>query len=102
MKGLSRRLSLGWWVVAICLLSQPLPAQSGLSSTSAEGELVPGANPAVRYPVAHFSGSGLFASFDYGWLYFSRDTIRYEVVRGGRGHAFEFRRSELEDRKSVV
>jgi hypothetical protein len=50
----------------------------------------------VRYPVAHISGSGLFASFDYGYLYFSRDTIRYEVVRGGQDHAFEFRRSELE------
>ena len=103
MKRLSRRLSLCWWVLAICLMSPFLSAQikggssaSTLGGGSAEGELVPGDNPAVRYPVAHSSGSGLFASFDYGWLSFSRDTIRYEVVRGGQGHSFEFRRSELE------
>ena len=95
-----RRLSFYGCVVLLCLSALPLWGQSKASSrsgTSSEGELVnPGENPAVRYPVAHFSGSGLFASFDYGWLYFSRDTIRYEVVRGDKGHSFEYRRSELE------
>ena len=89
----------GW--VAALLLSVPLWGQKGaassMSGSSTEGELVnPGDNPAVRYPVAHIAGSGLFASFDYGYLYFSRDTIRYEVVRGNSNRAFEFRRSELE------
>ena len=91
-----RRLSCFAFLGVLCLAGLPLHAQITISSTSAEGELVnPGNNPAVRYPVAHFT-SGLFASFDYGWLYFSRDTIRYEVVRGGGGHAFSFNRSELE------
>ncbi|HEV2021052.1 MAG TPA: hypothetical protein VGQ94_00835 [Terriglobales bacterium] len=95
-----RRFAFYGCVVVLCLAWLPLWGQSKASSrsgTSSEGELVnPGDNPAVRYPVAHFSGSGLFASFDYGWLSFSRDTIRYEVVRGDKGHSFEYRRSELE------
>lgn len=101
---LARRLLLCGWLAALLLASVALWGQKGaaptMSGSSADGELVnPGDNPAVRYPVAHFSGSGLFASFDYGYLYFSRDTIRYEVVRGGVNHAFEFRRSELEAAK---
>ncbi|HEV2021830.1 MAG TPA: hypothetical protein VGQ94_04820, partial [Terriglobales bacterium] len=84
-----RRFAFYGCVVAFCLSALPLWGQikaSSRSGTSSEGELVnPGDNPAVRYPVAHFSGSGLFASFDYGWLSFSRDTIRYEVVRGDKG-----------------
>jgi len=92
-----RRLCFYGCVAALALAGLPLWGQITISSTSAEGELVnPGDNPAVRYPVAHFGGSGLFASFDYGYLYFSRDTIRYEVVRGGQGHAFSYNRSELE------
>jgi hypothetical protein len=88
------------WLATLILFSASLWGQKGaapsMSGSSAEGELVnPGDNPAVRYPVAHFGGAGLFASFDYGYLYFSRDTIRYEVVRGG-GHPFEFPRSALE------
>jgi hypothetical protein len=99
MRLLIRRLSFCILVAAFGLVCLPLVGGkvplSSLSGSSAEGEFVPGPNPAVRYPVAHFS-SGLFASFDYGWLIFSRDTIRYEVVRGDGGHSFEFRRSELE------
>ena len=92
-----RRLFFYGCVIAFGLAGLPLWSQVMISSASAEGELVnPGNDPAVRYPVAHFGGSGLFASFDYGWLYFSRDAIRYEVVRGGGGHAFSFSRSELE------
>ncbi|MGH9669719.1 MAG: hypothetical protein ACRD3A_06390 [Terriglobales bacterium] len=97
MNSFLRRLSFYGCVGAMCL-SLPLWGQtrSTLSGTSAEGELVPGDIPGVRYPVSHVGGSGLFASFCYGWLSFSRDTIRYEVVRGDSGHSFEFRRSELQ------
>jgi len=92
-----RRLSSYGILVVLCLGGLPLWGQLKPSGGSAEGELVnPGDNPAVRYPVAHFSSGGLFASFDYGWLYFSRDSVRYEVVRGGGNNAFSFSRSELE------
>ncbi len=99
MERFLRRLSLLGFLLLFCLGGLPLGGQtrSTFSGASSEGELVnPGDNPAVRYPVAHIGGAGLFASFDYGWLYFSRDTIRYEVVRGGGGNAFSFSRSELQ------
>jgi len=99
MERFLRRLSLFGFLLVLSLGGLPLWAQtrSTFSGASSEGELVnPGDNPAVRYPVAHIGGGGLFASFDYGWLYFSRDSIRYEVVRGGGGNAFSFSRSELQ------
>ncbi len=99
MKRFLRRSSLFGFLFLFWLGGLPLGGQtrSTMSGASSEGELVnPGDNPAVRYPVAHIGGGGIFASFDYGWLYFSRDTIRYEVVRGGGGNAFSFSRSELQ------
>jgi len=99
MERFCRRLSLYGFLLLFCLGGLPLRGQSRstMSGASSEGELVnPGDNPAVRYPVAHIGGAGLFASFDYGWLYFSRDAIRYEVVRGGGGNSFSFSRNELQ------
>jgi hypothetical protein len=95
----SKRLLVCGWVAAVCLLCLPLSAQvkrgSSSSTPSVASTPVSGDNIAVRYSVSHVHG-GMFPSFCFGWLYFSRDTIRYEVVRGDRGHSFQFRRSELE------
>ncbi|MDP9264184.1 MAG: hypothetical protein M3O85_07705, partial [Acidobacteriota bacterium] len=86
--------------MVLCLSWLPLWGQaikgSARRGASAGSEPASGDNLAVRYAVTHFSGSGLFASYCYGWLYFSRDRIRYEVVRGDGGHAFSYSRSELE------
>ncbi|MBZ5646832.1 MAG: hypothetical protein LAN37_06370 [Acidobacteriia bacterium] len=68
--------------------------QAATPSGSDAVELVSaGDHPVFRYPVAHqhaASGCG-------GYLYFSRDTIRYEVVHpeSDKGHSFEYKRSDL-------
>ena len=69
-------------------------ANTAASSGDDAVELVTGGDhPVFRYPVAHqhaASGCG-------GYLYFSRDTIRYEVVRpdSDKRHSFEEKRADL-------
>jgi len=63
-------------------------------STDDSVELVSaGDNPVFRYPVAHQHA----ASGCAGYLYFSRDSIRFEVLKPekDKGHSFEQRRSDL-------
>lgn len=52
-----------------------------------------GANPVIRFPVGHQH----FVSGCYGYLYFSRDAIWYDVVGPAKDkdHAFHERRSDL-------
>jgi len=53
----------------------------------------PGGEFILRYPVAHQHA----ATGCLGWLYISRDTMRYEVLHPPQdmGHAFELKRSDL-------
>lgn len=96
---MTRRLSL---LVPIVLLSVSLSyaqfmSKRGRAAAPASDDAVElvssGDNPVFRYPVAHqhaASGCG-------GYLYFSRDTIRYEVVQPekDKGHSFQQRRADL-------
>ena len=82
---------------AVAVASGQLGSKRGSSSAPSNEDAVElvtgGDHPVFRYPVAHqhaASGCG-------GYLYFSRDSIRYEVVRpeGDKGHSFEQKRSDL-------
>ena len=83
----------------LLLLVSVAAAQLGKRAPSAPSsgdavELVSGGdNPVFRYPVAHQHA----ASACVGYLYFSRDSIRYEVLRpdSDKRHAFEQKRSDL-------
>ncbi|MGH9493260.1 MAG: hypothetical protein ACRD2K_07140, partial [Terriglobales bacterium] len=69
--------------------------QALLDQNSGGPDLIDGPNgePILRYPVAHWHAM----SACLGWLYISRDTMRYEVLspETDKGHAFEFRRGDL-------
>ncbi len=104
-----RSLAAGAALLAACSFS--LPAQVAPQTTSdqeraARGQslldknkggpdLISGSNgePILRYPVAHQHA----ATGCLGWLYISRDTMRYEVLGPPQdlGHAFELRRADL-------
>ncbi len=83
----------------VLLLAALSSAQFGKRSPSAPSsgdavELVSGGdNPVFRYPVAHQHA----ASACVGYLYFSRDSIRYEVLRPDtdKRHSFEQKRADL-------
>ncbi|MGH9510143.1 MAG: PEGA domain-containing protein [Terriglobales bacterium] len=67
---------------------------SVLASAQSGPQLVaPSPNPLVRFPVVHTHPDDMC----YGFLYFSREGIRYEVVRPARhsSHAFSQLRSAL-------
>lgn len=89
------------FLAALLLLGAPLFAQqssAGAPGTAEGAELVSdGANPVIRMRVAH--GHGSYVRECYGYLYFSRDTIRYEVVRSPRADGFSFPRSALKEAK---
>ncbi|MFZ0818551.1 MAG: FecR domain-containing protein [Candidatus Acidiferrales bacterium] len=55
-----------------------------------------GADPVIRFPVMHVHG-GMSASGCYGYLYFSRESVRYEVVgpEKFKSHSFEHSRAEV-------
>jgi hypothetical protein len=52
-----------------------------------------GDNPVLRLPAAHIHATSVCV----GYLYISRDAIRYEVIRPehDKGHSFDFKRTEL-------
>lgn len=53
-------------------------------------------NPVVRFPVAHLHG----ATSCYGYLYFSRDRVRYQAVRPAAvKHSFTSARAEIAEAK---
>jgi len=88
--------------VALPILAQKSGnAAAVLTAAPSEGdndaELVSdGDNPVLRFGVAHYDDRTQLLC--KGYLYFSRDTIRYQVLAPARdlAHAFEFKRSELE------
>jgi hypothetical protein len=104
-----RLIHLAAGAVLLAALASPLPAQRTAAEqkqAAARGEtlldqnsggpnLVSGPNgePILRYPVAHQHA----ATGCLGYLYVSRDTMRYEVLfpEQDKGHAFELRRSDL-------
>jgi len=103
-----RRLAAGVVLLAACSLSlqsvsgqsvadQKLAArgQMLLDRNSGGPDLISGPNgePILRYPVAHQHA----ATGCLGWLYISRDTMRYEVLGPPQdlGHAFELKRADL-------
>ena len=73
--------------------------QSLLDKNKGGPDLISGANgePILRYPVAHQHA----ATGCLGWLYISRDTMRFEVLGPPQdlGHAFELRRADLTEAK---
>lgn len=75
-------------VLVTLLLLIAAAAQSG-----APALLVSGDNAVVQFPVIHHHG----ISDCYGYLYFSKDSIRYEVVRPEKkkDHAFEYKRADV-------
>jgi hypothetical protein len=87
--------------LASLLLGVPVFAQltsGGEPGTEEGAELVSdGANPVLRMRVIH--GHGNYVRECYGYLYFSRDTIRYEVVRSPKQDGFSFPRTELKEAK---
>ncbi len=85
-------------LAGITLLVAPVAAQPGIAQSDRKGapELVTsGEYPAVRHVVAHAHRMPWFGCF--GYLYFSRDKVRYEVVHPQRSkeHSFELPRSAL-------
>jgi hypothetical protein len=81
----------------VSLSSAQLMSKRGQAAAPSNDDAVElvtaGDHPVFRYPVAHqhaASGCG-------GYLYFSRDTIRYEVVKpeSDKRHSFEQKRSDL-------
>lgn len=85
-------------LAGITLLVAPVAAQPGIAQSDRKGapELVTsGEYPAVRHVVAHAHRMTWFGCF--GYLYFSRDKVRYEVVHPQRSkeHSFELPRSAL-------
>lgn len=66
---------------------------SAPSSDDAVELVTSGDHPVFRYPVAHQHA----ASACVGYLYFSRDSIRYEVLRpdSDKRHSFEQKRADL-------
>lgn len=99
------RWALGWVVLFLfCGMASAQKEAAGAPSAAPlsmdDGpELVSGGdNPVVRYPVAHrHAAFGLVVSACGGWLYFSRDTIRYEVLGPSQyaNHSFQFPRGQL-------
>ena len=69
--------------------------QSLLDKNKGGPDLISGPNgePILRYPVAHQHA----ATGCLGWLYISRETMRFEVLGPPQdlGHAFELRRADL-------
>jgi len=68
--------------------------QAGVGSSGDGPELVSDdGNPVVRYPVGHQHAGSVCS----GFLYFSRDSIRYEVLSPERdkSHSFDHKRSDL-------
>lgn len=89
------------FLAASLLLGTQLFAQQlsrGEPGTEEGAELVSGGpNPVIRLRVAH--GHGNYVKECYGYLYVSRDTIRYEVVRSPKADSFSFPRAELTEAK---
>ncbi len=72
--------------------------QPGIPAEEDGAQLVEaGDNPVIRYPVAHAHFGLGFGGGCAGYLYFSRDKIRYEILRpeGDKGHSFTQSRSDL-------
>ncbi len=96
---MTRRLAFVWLTILLLVpLSSAQFGRKGGSAAAPSGgdavELVTaGDNPVFRYPVAHQHA----ASACVGYLYFSRDSIRYEVLRpdSDKRHAFEQKRADL-------
>jgi hypothetical protein len=88
-------VALGWPALASAQRknSRQTGPPSDLTFYGESAEVVSdGDNPVLRLPVAHIHS----ASVCVGYLYFSHDAIRYEVVRpeGDKGHSFDFKRTE--------
>lgn len=96
---MTRRLAFVWLTILLLVpLSSAQFGRKGGSAAAPSGgdavELVSsGNNPVFRYPVAHQHA----ASACVGYLYFSRDSIRYEVLRPDtdKRHSFEQKRADL-------
>jgi hypothetical protein len=75
-------------VLLVSTASAQLIAKRGSKLESAPELLSSGDQPVLRFPVAHAHGMGSCR----GYLYFSRDTIRYELApsEGSKEHAFEY------------
>ncbi len=80
-------------VLALSLL---IPASAGAAWSQEEESSPKRPNPVVRFAVAHLHG----ATNCYGYLYFSRDRIRYQSVRPlAVRHSFSSARAELKETK---
>lgn len=80
----------------LCLVGWGMQSAPGSSSKPAEPEprlSSNGANPVLRFAVGH----GHAVGFCLGYLYISRDTVRFEAAgpEGNRSHGFEVPRSDI-------
>jgi hypothetical protein len=88
--------ALGWAAMANAQARKKAGVGPSFSGDSAE-LVSDGDNPVVRFAVGHQHAAGVGYGGCAGYLYFSRDTIRYEVIQpaADKGHSFEFKRSDL-------
>lgn len=94
-----------FYMLALALLTCVLAANAvadAQSKDSGEGMQLArdGTNPTLRFPVAHAHAMGICV----GYLYISRDEVRYEAVGPDNAHSdsFDFRRDQIQDVRSKM